>query len=163
MGHLVNASYFNYHNQYNGDYASWLQLSIYSLPFNIIVLMFMYILKFRERFFNKPEIVLHQQFSPEKSLFAPEQHGALFRFKKYIPVILPFWGEWTVTQAHHGEYTHKEGWAHAWDFEIIDDNGNTFKETGHQRDDYYCFGKPVIAPADGSQWKRLLIMLRTMK
>ena len=128
---------------------SLFQLSIFSLPFNIIVLMFMYILKFRERFFNKPEIVLHQQFSPEKNLYSHLNNMERYSDLKYIPVMLPFWGEWNVTQAHHGEFTHKEGWAHAWDFEIIDDNGNTFKESGHQREDYYCFGKPVVAPADG--------------
>ena len=126
-----------------------LQLSIYSLPFNIIVLLFIYVLKFRERHENQPELVLFQQFSPENNLYA--QLTNKIRFGKYpwFKVALPFWGEWTVTQAHNGEITHKENWRHAWDFEIYDDNGNAYKETGANVSDYYCYNKPVLAPADG--------------
>jgi urea transporter len=43
-----------------------LQLSIYSLAFNIIVVLFIYAMKFRERHFSKPELVAVQQYSPEK-------------------------------------------------------------------------------------------------
>ncbi|MCF8368311.1 MAG: urea transporter [Bacteroidales bacterium] len=125
------------------------QLSIFSLPFNIIVLLFMYILKFRERNYRNPEIVIHQQFSPEKNLYSHINNLERYADLKYIPVSLPFWGEWTVTQAHNGEFTHKEGWAHAWDFEIKDDNLQTFKNNGNLVEDYYCFNKPIIAPADG--------------
>ncbi len=128
---------------------SLFQLSIYSLPFNIIVLMFLYILKFRERFFTKPEIVIHQQFSPEKNLYSQINNKERFHNFKYVPISLPFWGEWTVTQAHHGEITHRDDWAHAWDFEIKNEEGLSFKEGGNIREDYYCYNKPVICPADG--------------
>jgi len=128
---------------------SLFQLSIYSLPFNIIVLMFLYILKFRERFYNKPEIVIHQQFSPEKNLYSQINNKERFHNFKYIPLSLPFFGEWTVTQAHHGEVTHKEDWAHAWDFEITDENGQPFKNSGNVREDFFCYNKPVVCPADG--------------
>jgi len=125
------------------------QLSIYSLPFNIVVIMFLYILKFRERSINKPEIVVHQQFSPEKNLYSQLNIKERFNNFKFIPIFLPFWGEWTITQAHHGKYTHKEGWAHAWDFEIQDDEGLTFKDGGKVREDYYAYDKPIISPGDG--------------
>ncbi len=125
------------------------QLSIFSLPFNFVVLMFLYILKFRERFYTKPEVVAYQQFSPEKNLYSQINNKERFHNYKYARVGLPFWGEWTVTQAHHGEYTHKEDWAHAWDFEITDDNGATFKNSGRNLEDYYCYNKPVISPVDG--------------
>ncbi|OQX78494.1 MAG: hypothetical protein B6D61_05330 [Bacteroidetes bacterium 4484_249] len=128
---------------------SLFQLSIYSLPFNIIVLMFLYILKFRERSFTKPEIVIHQQFSPEKNLYSQLNNKERFHNFKYIPVCLPFFGEWTVTQAHHGEVTHKDDWAHAWDFEITDENGRPFRNGGNVREDFFCYNKPVICPADG--------------
>ena len=128
---------------------SLFQLSIFSLPFNMIVLMFMYILKFRERFHNKPEVVIHQQFSPEKNLYSHLNNLERYSDLKYLPVILPFWGEWSVTQGHHGEYTHKEGWAHAWDFEIKDESNSAYKNSGHSPEDYYCYNKPVIASADG--------------
>jgi len=125
------------------------QLSIFSLPFNIIVILFLYVLKFRERYLNKPEIVVHQQFSPEKNLYSHLNNQFRFSGFKYLPVSLPFWGEWTVTQAHHGEFTHKEEWAHAWDFEITDDNGSNFKSGGQIKEDFYCYNKPVICPANG--------------
>lgn len=125
------------------------QLSIYSLPFNIVVIMFLYILKFRERSLNKPEMVVHQQFSPEKNLYSQLNIKERFFNFKYIPISLPFWGEWTITQAHHGKYTHKEGWAHAWDFEIQDEQGLTCKHGGKVREDFYAFDKPIVCPADG--------------
>lgn len=128
---------------------SLFQLSIYSLPFNIVVIMFLYILKFRERSVNKPEMVVHQQFSPEKNLYSQLNNKERFHNFKYIPIFLPFWGEWTITQAHHGKYTHKEGWAHAWDFEIQDEDGLTCKNGGKIREDYYAYDKPIICAADG--------------
>ncbi|NOX47172.1 MAG: peptidoglycan DD-metalloendopeptidase family protein [Chlorobi bacterium] len=125
------------------------QLSIFSLPFNFIVLMFLYIMKFRERFYHNPEIVSYQQFSPEKNLYFQLNNKERFNNFKYIPVALPFWGEWKVTQGHYGDITHRDKWAHAWDFEIIDDEGLSFKEGGTVLKDYFCYNKPVIAPADG--------------
>jgi len=125
------------------------QLSIYSLPFNIIVLVFIYSLKFRERGLNNPQLTVVQHFSPEKNIYYHRNH--LQRFGEYQPVkiFLPFFGEWTITQGHNGEITHKEGWAHAWDFEIFDSDGNKYKGSGKSPSDYYCYDKPVIAPADG--------------
>lgn len=125
------------------------QLSIYSLPFNIIVLIFLYVLKFRERHFNKPELVFFQQFSPERNLYSQVNSKKRLGEYPWFKVALPFWGEWTVTQAHNGKITHKENWRHAWDFEIEDDKGKTFRNSGSQVTDYYCYNKPVLAPADG--------------
>jgi len=125
------------------------QLSIYSLPFNIVVIMFLYILKFREQSINKPEVVVHQQFSPEKNLYSQLNIKERFNNFKYIPINLPFWGEWTITQAHHGKHTHKEAWAHAWDFEIQDEDELTCRNGGEIREDFYAYDKPIICPADG--------------
>ena len=125
------------------------QLSVYSLPFNMVVLIFLYTLKFRERFFTKPELVSYQQFSPEKNLYSHVNYKTRFGKSLYFPFILPFWGEWKVTQSHNGKFTHQGDWRHAWDFEIMDDEGLTYTDGGRIRDDYYAYGKPVIAPADG--------------
>ncbi len=126
-----------------------LQLSIFSLPFNLIVFLFLYILKFRERNYLTPELVAVQQFSPERNLYAQHNYKQRFQDVKYVPVDLPFWGEWKVTQGHSGKYTHKEDWQHAWDFEIFDDEGVKFKGGGRKPEDYYCYHKPVIAPDNG--------------
>ncbi|MEZ5195813.1 MAG: M23 family metallopeptidase, partial [Bacteroidales bacterium] len=89
------------------------------------------------------------QFSPEKNLYSQINSKERFNDFKYVPISLPFWGEWTVTQAHHGEFTHKKEWAHAWDFEIVDEQGLNFKGTGTARKDFYCYDKPIVSPADG--------------
>lgn len=127
-----------------------MHLSIYSLGFNIIVVTFVYALKFRERNFSKPELVVVQQYSPEKNLYA--QYNYKNRFDvvgQSTQIHLPFWGEWTVTQGHDGQHTHKADWKHAWDFEIIDEAGEKFKDSGTQLTDYYCYNQAVVAPADG--------------
>ena len=125
------------------------QLSIFSLPFNFIVLMFLFVMKFRERYYLHPELVLYQQFSPEKNLYAQINNKIRFRNAAYLPISLPFFGEWTITQGHNGKHTHKEDWKHAWDFEICDETGLSFTGTGKKNEDFYCFNKPVLAPADG--------------
>ncbi|HRY31460.1 MAG TPA: urea transporter [Bacteroidales bacterium] len=125
------------------------QLSIFSLPFNIIVLLFLYFLKYRERFFNKPQLVLHQLYSPEKNLYTQRNNKDRFAYDHYVPLSLPFFGEWAVSQGHRGKHTHKDQWQHAWDFEIRDENKSYHSGDGSRKEDYYCFGKPVVAAADG--------------
>jgi len=58
-------------------------------------------------------------------------------------------GEWTVTQAHDGEFTHMGEWKHAFDFMITDNEGKTYRNAGYSLNDYFCYNKPIFAPADG--------------
>jgi urea transporter len=125
------------------------QLSVFSLPFNIIVLLFLYSLKFRERFFDRPELVYYQQNSPEKNLYSQKNIQARFGNSYFMPFVLPFWGEWSVTQSHNGKYTHQGDWRHAWDFEVMDENGLSYTGKGFDLDDYYAYNRPVTAPAYG--------------
>jgi len=69
-----------------------------------------------------------------------------FRHAYYFPFSLPFWGEWTVTQAHDGEHTHKKDWRHAWDFEIFDETGMAYKNAGGSCEDFYCYNKRFCRP-----------------
>lgn len=128
---------------------SLFQLPVFSLPFNLVVILFLYVMKFRERFFHKPQMVLVQHYSPEKNLYshlnAKDRFGTSFSFQ----FALPFIGEWKVTQGHNGEYTHQGDWKHAWDFQIEDEEGSNHLDNGIKREDYFCFGKPVTCPADG--------------
>lgn len=126
-----------------------LQLSAYSLPFNMVVMLFLYYLKFRERFTDKPLPVYYQLFSPEKNLYAQINYHDRFGTAPVVPLSLPFWGEWKVTQGNDGPYTHREKWREAWDFEIADDDGDLYRNEGISHEDYYCYAKPVTAPADG--------------
>ena len=125
-------------------------ISPYSLPFNIVVLMFLYALKLREK---RPEGLLETQFqlgNPEKNLYL--QSGNRKRFPARFPVAasLPFFGEWEVSQGHNGEITHKGAWRNAWDFIVTDKNGKQFKGSGDFPEDYFCFGKAITAPFDGT-------------
>jgi len=125
------------------------QLSIYSLPFNLVVLMFLYILKFRVKNFNKPEPVVVQHFSPEMNFYTKDNYRKRFNEDVSTNITLPFFGEWIVTQAHEGEHTHKNDWRYAWDFEIADEDGIFHSGSGLELSNFYCFNKPVVAPADG--------------
>ena len=67
-----------------------------------------------------------------------------------VPLIyLPVLGRWLVTQGPDGELTHRDLWAHAWDFEVADDAGQRWRDSGNELTDYFAFGAPVVAPADG--------------
>ena len=125
-------------------------LPIYSLPFNMVVLLFLYALKFR----LKPSLALSevviQHNSPEKNLYAFHNDMVRFRQHEELPISLPFLGIWTVSQAHDGEHTHKNEFRHAWDFVITDSDEKQYMGSGDLLTDYYCFEKMVLAPADGT-------------
>lgn len=125
-----------------------LQLPLYSLAFNLVVAMFLYMMFIRSRFYEKPAITGVQLFSPEKNLYYQRNSQERFAHNKYFPFILPVMGEWTIMQGYEGEYTHKHDWRHALDFIITDEKENSHKGHGVAKEDYFCYGKPVIAPAD---------------
>jgi urea transporter/murein DD-endopeptidase MepM/ murein hydrolase activator NlpD len=129
-------------------FFSHFQLSVFSLPFNVVVILFIYVLKFRQNPSNKLALVVAQQFSPEKHSYNFNSYLQRFGLKSITAIKLPFWGVWNVTQAHNGKHTHKDAWRYAWDFEMSFD-GKTYAREGDFVEDYYCFNKPVTAPADG--------------
>jgi len=125
------------------------QLAVYSLPFNIVVILFLYILKLRYvRNDNLTEVIL-QLNNPEKNLYYHNQAVKRFKWLDFFPISLPFMGEWTVSQAENGEFTHKDEWKYAWDFVITDNNKSQFKNNGDLLEDYFCYGKTLSSPADG--------------
>lgn len=125
------------------------QLTVYSFPFNAVVLIFLYSMKFRERMLLKPETVVVQHFSPEENLYMGMNARERFRNQLYMQFGLPFYGAWQVSQGHNGNPTHRDDWKEAWDFVVCDENDSEFSGDGSKTGDYFCFGKPVLAPADG--------------
>ncbi|MCY1635977.1 urea transporter [Marinifilum sp. D737] len=125
------------------------RLSIYALPFNVVTLLFLYILKLRYKPNAKLLEVLVQHNSPERNLYFLKNNALRISSKGLTDFQLPFIGEWTVTQAHDGEYTHKDEWRHAWDFSITDNFNKQFKQKGNHVGDYYCYNKTILCPADG--------------
>ena len=121
------------------------QLPVYSLPFVVMVLTVVYIANFiRKAHFQKVTV---QRFSPEQNLYAFRNWQERFSQNALFQIGLPFLGDWKVSQAHDGEYTHRGDWRHAWDFMIEDESGKTFRDEGASADDYLCYNLPVTAPA----------------
>lgn len=125
-------------------------LSVYSLPFNIVVILFIYALKFRMKPKEDLMEVLIQQGQPERNLYSFQNQKINAYHRNLIPFKLPFYGTWKVSQAHDGEYTHKEGWRFAWDFIAVDEEGVQYKNDGLFPHDYLCYGKSVISPGAGT-------------
>tara|TARA_R110002020_G_scaffold60152_1_gene163353 strand:+ start:3145 stop:4122 length:978 start_codon:yes stop_codon:yes gene_type:complete len=67
-------------------------------------------------------------------------------------LILPFKGEWTVFWGGDTEelnyHVNTISQKNAFDIMITDEDGKTYKTDGQQNEDYYAFGKELIAPAD---------------
>ncbi len=131
-----------------GNLFATVQLGIYSLPFNMVVISFIYLMNVRKRA-GLPEIVPYQWYSPEANLYENRSNKKRQVNFGRPEISLPFFGEWTVSQGHDGQYTHKDNWKDAWDFIITDEKGNSYKGSGDLPEDYFCFGKPVVASADG--------------
>jgi urea transporter/murein DD-endopeptidase MepM/ murein hydrolase activator NlpD len=87
--------------------------------------------------------------SPEKNLKRHKNSVARFVTGEYPMFDLPVSGQWTITQGINGEHTHKDLWAHAWDFEILDAQGKAYQNGGAVPEDFIAYNKQVYAPADG--------------
>jgi urea transporter/murein DD-endopeptidase MepM/ murein hydrolase activator NlpD len=125
-----------------------LAVPAFSLPFCVVVLLFIHLLLLRSKQ-GKLHLVQVQQFSPEKNLYAYVNGSERLRNLIYYRLQLPFIGEWTVSQGHDGGITHKGDWSKAFDFVILDEQMKTYQGMGSRAEDYYCYQKPVLAPADG--------------
>jgi len=126
-----------------------LNLTLLSLPFNIVLLTFIYSLRFRT-IQGKFKEVLVQEGTPEKNLYSYQSFVKRFPNFGWTHIKLPFLGEWFVSQGPDGEHTHKGEWAYAWDFVIINKESEQYANEGNDVRDYYCYGQNVIAPADGT-------------
>jgi len=125
-------------------------LPVFSLPFNLIVIIFLYFLKLRYYKDDKLSEVYYFFPNPEKTLYNYLTNTDRFRNKTAIDFKLPFLGEWYVSQGYEGNITHKDKWKYAYDFIIKDFKGMHYKGDGSKAEDYYCYNKPVLAPADGT-------------
>lgn len=124
-------------------------LPIYSLPYNIIVLLTLYTLRLRAVPKSWLTLIAEQTYSPERNLYRFQNRLARYARDTWFHIYLPFFGEWTVSQGHDGEHTHKGEWGQALDFSINDDTGHTHKAPGSRLENYYCYNRPVTAPQEG--------------
>ena len=81
----------------------------------------------------------------------PEGHNA--GYLDTTRLRLPLDGEYYVYQGGHrvfqSSYMLTDDQKFAYDFVMLKD-GNPFKTDGSTNEDFYCFGQPVLAPADGT-------------
>jgi len=128
---------------------SHFKLGIYALPFNMVVILFLYVNKLRVKDKYELKEVKVQHNSPEKNLYYSSQAEERFMDLKYLPISFPVKGEWHISQAHDGKHTHKEQWKHAWDFVITSAKGIEYNKEGNTVNDYLCYDKIVVAAYDG--------------
>ncbi|WP_435159325.1 M23 family metallopeptidase [Haladaptatus sp. DFWS20] len=75
------------------------------------------------------------------------------RFDQQTDLTLPFSGTWTVVNGGvKKEDSHS--WSiiaqrYAYDFVVTDGNGRTHDGDGTVAEEYFCYGEPMLAPADG--------------
>lgn len=127
---------------------TYFQLPLYSLPFNILVILFLYAMYSRSKA-SGIEIVTLQQYSPEMNHYKHFNSISRFKTNTYYHLALPVMGNWHISQGHNGGITHLGDWQYAWDFDVLNDDNETFRKPGFNTNDYYCYDLPVIAPAAG--------------
>jgi len=127
---------------------SYFRLPLFSLPFNIIVVLMIGVLHMRFKSAGL-QLVTLQQYSPEQNHYKSIYYQKRFQGQTYVHLFLPFIGEWYISQGHEGNITHKEGWKYAWDFDVRNNEGKTYKDPGIDVEDYYCYDLPVLAPGYG--------------
>lgn len=120
----------------------------FSLPFSIIVILFIYFLLLRIKP-GKLVLTSFQYYSPEVNLYTHKGNTERKAGYMFFPLHLPFWGEWKVSQGYDGKHTHKGEWGSAVDFVLTDEAGSTHGTSASSCEDYFCYNKPVLAPADG--------------
>lgn len=124
-------------------------LPVFSLPFCITVILFLFVLQLRKAG-GKMVLTPVQYYSPEENLYRyiNSRERVMSNFY-YHHLSLPYMGNWTISQGYDGAITHKGDWGKALDFVITDKNSKTYQDDGVSPEDYYCYNKPVLSPADG--------------
>lgn len=126
---------------------AYFYLPSFSSAFCVVTLLFLILLKHRTS--NRaPYFSYFLERTPEENLYYNQTNAKRFQWYNYHPFSLPFYGEWRVSQGVDGAYTHQGVWKEALDF-VVEVDGKQFQGNGASVKDYYCYGKPVLAPGDG--------------
>jgi urea transporter/murein DD-endopeptidase MepM/ murein hydrolase activator NlpD len=123
-------------------------LPIFSLPFCIMILLYLYFLKMRI-LAGKLVLTPIQHYSPEVNLYQFKNGSERLKNEYYFKFNLPVIGEWAVTQGYDGNITHKDDWSKALDFMILDQQLKSFSGNGTALENFYSYNKPVLAAGDG--------------
>ena len=131
-----------------GKLLLFFQLKAFTLSFSVLTVLTLFLLNHRV-LHKYIHLISLQYYSAEKTIY--KYVSSLNRFKNahFFKLSLPFWGEWKVSQGYDGTITHLKEWKNALDFVIEDQEDHTYKNPGASLTDFYCYNKPVLAPADG--------------
>lgn len=132
----------------SGKVLEIFQLKAFTVAFSALTILFLFALLHRW-FHQFLHLVTVQYYHAEKTIY--KYLSSLQRLKNvgYAKISLPFFGEWSVSQGYNGSLTHLGDWSYALDFMIQDDEQKSYYRAGVNREDYYCYNKPVLAPLDG--------------
>lgn len=124
------------------------QLKSFTLAFSLLTILFLFAIQHRiiQKFI---QLVSIQYYSAEKTIYKNLTASVRLKNAHLAKIILPFWGEWKVSQGYNGSITHLGEWSKALDFVITNTTDKTYNDPGSKCDDYYCYNKPVVAPFDG--------------
>jgi len=126
-----------------GILFNYYSIPVFTLPFNITVIVFIFILSIiYYKGFN-----LDIKYTPEESL--SNYLSKTFRFGElYTKISLPFSGKWSVYQAFDDEWTHQGKYQYAYDF-VKKIDSKSYKNDGLYAKDYYAFGESILSPVSG--------------
>jgi murein DD-endopeptidase MepM/ murein hydrolase activator NlpD len=124
-------------------------LAPFTLSFNVVTILFLFMLKHRSVWQPWLELTGIQYYSPEKALYKHQAGVRWRRESRYARLRLPVWGKWKISQGYDGRHTHLKDWGKALDFVVCDEQGRHFSGQGDQPEDFYGYGKPVLAPFEG--------------
>lgn len=129
-------------------FTSLLQLPVYSLPFCFVTIIMIFFFSIAPQ---KGKITLTpmQFYSPERNLYNYLNAKERLFYERYIHLQMPFLGQWVVSQGYDGLITHKGDWSKALDFVIVDTQMKTYTHYATKPENFYCYNKPVLAPAPG--------------
>lgn len=119
------------------------------IPFQLTILSVLVAMR-RRALDEAPRSVDFLPGTPEENLAHDRTNRARFGALHPISFRLPFWGTWTCTQGVDGKFTHKGQWRHAFDFQVVDEEGRAYRGDAPRAADFHCYGLPVLAAAAGT-------------
>ena len=117
-----------------------------ALPLNLVILLVVYVMRLRTSA-SAIQITPFAPMSPEENFSKFRLSRARFPHASLPTMHCPFLGERVVTQGVDGRLTHRAGWRHALDFEVLNDRER--HAGAKELENYYTFNTPVLCPEDG--------------
>lgn len=126
-----------------------LGLPLLALPFHLALWVALAAMRARVRD-EAPRSVDFVSGTPEANLAFHRAREARFGANLAVRFALPVSGAWTVTQGHDGAHTHRDAWRHAFDLEVLGEDGLAFDGDGRSLRNFRAYRLPVLAVADGT-------------